>query len=73
MNWDAVAIESDGRMHAVIVVDVTQLGFRLQKASRLKEGSEILLDSARIPALRARIEWVSGDEAGGVFLDPIAL
>jgi hypothetical protein len=73
LNWHAVAVEADGASTDVILVDVTQHGFRLQSQSEFEVDSEVLLQIPQIPAVRGMIRWICGHEVGGVFLDPIAL
>jgi hypothetical protein len=45
----------------------------LQSRSELEIGSEVSLRVAKLDPVRALIRWTCGHEAGGVFLDPVAL
>lgn len=73
LNCDAVLTERDGCTVDVMIVDVSQHGFRLQSLAELELGSEVLLQVDKLPAVRGQIRWACGHLAGGVFLDPIAL
>lgn len=72
LNCEPVVVEPDGSTD-VILVDMTQHGFRLRSKSELEVGVEVLLQVPKIPAVRGMIDWMSGHEAGGIFLDPIAI
>ena len=73
LNWQAVAVESDGCSTEVVLIDVSQHGFRLHSQSEFEVDSEVLLQIPQIPAVRGMIRWTCGQEIGGVFLDPIAI
>lgn len=73
LNSAAVLTESDGCSIDVVILDVSRSGFRLRSASELETGAEVLLGVDKLPAVRAKICWSCGYEAGGVFLDPAAL
>ncbi len=73
LNCDAVVVEPDGCSTDVILIDMTQHGFRLRSHNELEIGAEILLQMPQVPAVRGMIHWMSGHEAGGVFLDPIVV
>jgi hypothetical protein len=73
VNCAAVLTESDGCELDVIIIDVSRDGFRLQSRSELEIGSEVLIRVAKLDPVRALIRWTCGHEAGGVFLDPVAL
>jgi hypothetical protein len=73
LNCDAVLTEADGCTLDVVMVDVSQHGFRVQSLAELEPGSEVLLQMLKAPAVRGQIRWICGHQAGGVFLDPIAL
>jgi hypothetical protein len=73
LNCDAVLTEADGCVLDVVVIDVSRDGFRLRSDSELEIGSEVLLRVAKRDPVRALIRWTCGHEAGGVFLDPVAL
>jgi hypothetical protein len=71
LNCEAVLTEADGCTLDVVIVDVSSVGFRLRSVAELEVGSEVLLQMEKVPAVRGRIRWTCGHEAGGVFLDPI--
>ena len=73
MHCAAVLVESDGCELDVIVTDVSRDGFRLESRSELEVGAEVLLRVARLAPVRAIIRWARGQEAGGVFLEPVSL
>jgi len=73
LNCEAVVVEPDGCSTDVILIDMTQHGFRLRSHNELEVGAEILLQMPQVPAVRGMIHWMSGHEAGGVFLDPIVV
>ena len=73
LNCDAVLTEPDGCTLDVVIVDVSQNGFRLQSVAELEIGSEVLLQVDRLPVVRGQIRWACGHLAGGIFLDAIAL
>ena len=73
LDCDAVLTENDGCTVDVTIVDVTRSGFRLQSVAELEIGSEVLLQMDRLPGVRGQICWTCGHQAGGVFLDPVAL
>lgn len=70
---DAVLTEADGCRVDVVITDVSRTGFRLQSRAELVEGDEVLLQVAKDEPVRARIHWTRGYEAGGEFLDAVAL
>ena len=73
VRCDAVLLEQDGCTLDVVITDVSRDGFRLESRSELEVGSEIVLQMAKVEPIRAMIRWTCGYEAGGVFLDPVAL
>ena len=73
LNCAAVVVEPDGCSTDVTLIDMTQHGFRLRSRNELEVGAEILLQMPQVPAVRGMIHWMSGHEAGGVFLDPIVI
>ena len=73
LRCDAVLIEADGCRLDVVVIDVSRAGFRLQSRGELEPGAEVLLQVRKSPPVRALIKWTCGHEAGGEFLDPVAL
>ena len=73
LNCAGVVTEADGCTLDVTIVDVTQTDFRLRSVAELELGSKILLQMPEARPVRCEIRWACGHEAGGVFLDPIAI
>jgi hypothetical protein len=73
LNCDAVLIEPDGCSVDVVILDVSKDGFRLKSPAELEVGSEVCLQVAKIAPVRGQIRWICGHQAGGIFLDPVAL
>lgn len=69
----AVLIEEDGCQIPVVILDVSRDGFRLHSRDELEIGGEVSLLMAKAAPVRARIQWTRGFEAGGTFLDSVAL
>ncbi|HEY7006093.1 MAG TPA: PilZ domain-containing protein [Sphingomicrobium sp.] len=55
------------------ITNLSSTGFRLRSARALEAGWEVTLQVPKRPAVKCVIRWASGKEAGGVFLEPIAL
>jgi hypothetical protein len=72
VSW-SVMVRYAGRRIPAEVVNVSAEGFRLRTARALDTGAEVVLRFAREEPVRAVIHWVAGKEAGGVFVEPIAL
>lgn len=73
LNCNAVVVESDGSNIDVVLVDVSQHGFRVRSVTEFEMDSEVWLQMPKVPAVRGMIRWCCGHEAGGVFLDPIVI
>lgn len=73
VRCDAVLTEADGCELDVVITDVSRDGFRLQSRSQLEPDTEVMLQVAKLAPVRALIRWTCGHEAGGVFLEPMAL
>lgn len=69
----AVLVDSDGGELAVHVIDLSSGGFRLRAGEQLRAGEEVRLRVPRYGDLRAQLQWVKGNEAGGRFLEPVLL
>jgi hypothetical protein len=55
------------------IVNMSSEGFRLQSAGQLQAGWVVTLEAAKQFPVKALICWACGNEAGGVFADPVAL
>ena len=73
LHCDGILTEADGCRLNVTIVDVSRDGFRLQSRSELEIGASVMLQVRKSPPVRALIRWTCGEEAGGVFLDPVSL
>ena len=73
VHCDALLVEQDGCALDGVITDVSRDGFRLESRCELEVGSEILLQVAKLDPVKAVIRWTCGYEAGGVFLEPVAL
>ena len=72
VRWN-VMVRWAGRSIPAEVVNVSAKGFRLRTARALEVGAEVALRFAKDAPVKAVIQWVSGKEAGGVFVESIAL
>lgn len=75
VRYHAVVIEMDGCESPVEITDVSREGFGLVSNCKLDPGQEVWLavSNSNLAPLRGMIQWTRGNEAGGVFLDPVAL
>lgn len=73
IQLDAILTEPDGCCVPVVITDVSKDGFRLQSRAELVIGDEVTLQVQKRPPVRGRIQWTCGLEAGGTFLEPVAL
>jgi hypothetical protein len=73
VRCEAVLIEGDGCTLDVVITDVSRDGFKLESRSELEVGAEIMLLVTKMAPVKALIRWTRGHEAGGVFLEPVAL
>lgn len=69
-NIPAALVDSGGSRFPVVILDLSAAGFRLRASERLHEGEEVRLEAGKGESQPARILWVRGDEAGGLFLLP---
>ncbi len=70
---DAVLTEADGCELEVMITDVSRDGFKLESRSELEIGEEVVLHVDKLAPVKAIIRWTCGREAGGTFLEPVAL
>jgi hypothetical protein len=69
----AVLVDSDSGELPVEVTDLSSGGFRLCASEPLVVGEYVRLRVPRYGDFPAMIKWVEGNEAGGLFLQPITL
>ena len=55
------------------VTNISATGFRLRSARALQVGWEVTLEVPKLSPIKCVIRWVAGKEAGGVFLESVAL
>lgn len=55
------------------ITNLSGSGFRLRTACTLEAGCEVSLELPKMPPVKGVIRWVAGNDAGGVFADPVAL
>lgn len=53
------------------VTNLSGNGFRLRSTRALEPGLEMLLQVAKRPPVKAVIRWAAGEDAGGLFLEPM--
>lgn len=58
---------------SVTVTDISGGGFRVQHDDLLRIGEYVALRIEGYGEFPAQIRWALGDEAGGMFLEPIVL
>lgn len=72
-SFEAVLIDSDAGEIPVTITDLSSGGFRLRADEQLMVGEQVRLRVPRYGDFPAKIQWVDGNEAGGRFLEPVAL
>ena len=70
---EAMVVDTQGRQFDATVLDLSSGGFRLQSDETFKIGEYVAIRVKGYGDFSAQIRWALGGEAGGVFLDPIAL
>ena len=55
------------------MMNLSASGFRLRSSEALAVGANITLQVARLTPVKAVVRWADGPEAGGVFLESMAL
>jgi hypothetical protein len=70
---EATLVDSQGRLYPVTVLDISSAGFKLQSEETFRIGEYVGLRVERYGEYSAQVRWALGNEAGGVFLDPIVL
>lgn len=62
------AREIDAEIH-----NLSASGFCLRSSKALVPGTEVTLQVGKLPPVKGLVRWVSGQDAGGVFMEPLAL
>ena len=73
LRCEAMLIEEDGCALEVVITDVSRDGFRLESRGELEVGADVILLVPKMAPIKGTIRWTCGFEAGGVFLEPVAL
>lgn len=69
VSASATLVMDDGGEIPVILLDVSNAGFRLRSDELLQAGERVRVRSEEADEFTAEIRWVRGFEAGGEFLD----
>ena len=73
-RFKAKLTDSDGRVVAVTVMDISREGCRLETTDgSLKIGEKVEIEVPKYGIFPAQIRWALGNEAGAVFLEPVFL
>jgi hypothetical protein len=76
LRRSAALINSDGVQVAIVILDVSSGGFRVEASDDLRVGERVTLLAEHGEQIPAEIRWALGKEAGGMFLtsvDPAVL
>ena len=63
--------DSDGNQIQVVVIDISQVGCRLETTAMLRIGEKVQIEVPKYGTFPAQIRWALGNEAGAVFLEPV--
>lgn len=55
------------------ITNLSGRGFRLRSAGVLEPGWEVLLQVPKMAPVKGVIRWAAGGDAGGIFMDAVAL
>jgi PilZ domain len=58
---------------AARIVNLSGKGFGLCCARTLEPGCEVFLELPKVPPVKGVIRWVAGNDAGGLFMEAVAL
>lgn len=72
VTYDATVHIGTGAVEAQIL-NVSSKGFRFYSEAAFEPGTEVMIEVAKLEPVKGVIRWSCGDEAGGVFLESIAL
>ena len=73
VSREAKLVTSHGVEHDVLITDVSAGGFRLRTPVTMPIGEHVFLRVDRYGDFPAQIRWALGQDAGGVFLEPVNL
>lgn len=69
-NQTATLTDSEGAEQTVMVIDISNAGFKLQVTQSPRIGGFVTLRIDGEAEVYAQIRWAIGDQAGGVFVRP---
>ena len=72
VSWNVLVLCSAGEV-AGQVVNVSARGFRVRTTSALEPGWKVALRFAKDSPVSGVIRWVAGNDAGGMFDEPVPL
>jgi phosphoribosylformylglycinamidine (FGAM) synthase PurS component len=67
----ATILNSDGAVIEAVLLDLSSSGFKIQAVETLRIGEFVTLRVGRSSEMKAQIRWALGDQAGGVFINPV--
>ena len=70
-TYDGLAVDSAGALYPVQIRDISSAGFKLHTEEPFRIGEYIGLRISKYGEFSAQIRWSLGNQAGGVFLNPI--
>ena len=70
---EGLLVDGDGRQYSVRILDISGGGFKLEGEETFRIGEYVGLRVSKYGEFSAQIRWALGNQAGGVFLDPILL
>ena len=72
VDYDVLVRGQAGEVRAQIL-NLSRSGFRIRSSASLEVGSRVTLEVGKLQPVKAIIRWATEHEAGGVFVDPVAL
>jgi hypothetical protein len=69
INLPVQLLRSDGTRSSATITNVSQRGFRLRTPDTPRVGERVVL-RGEVADVPAEVRWASGDQVGGVFLQP---
>ena len=66
-----ILVDSKGGEFDVTILDISSAGFRLEMSEGPRIGEFVTIRDDRDVGFAAQVRWVLGNEAGGVFLEPV--
>lgn len=66
-------VRSSGEEIPVIITDISKDGFKLSSEAQLMIGERVDLRIPKTGDVPVQIRWALGNDAGGIFLEPLPL